>query len=188
MNPTTKTAGYVYVIHATGTNRIKVGYSTSPKDRLAQLQTGSPFPLQLLASWPGGEDRERRVHRYLNQFRQIGEWFEVPPFIGLQIYDLVTKGSVTGSVKQVLRPTVFITPKGRSAENTRRYNKSGRPCVEASRMSVNAWYIRLRWNQKPGRPVKYCCTLTDKEYMEIRQAGWPEYKEEILAKYHDGSN
>lgn len=105
MNPTTKHPGFVYVIHATGTSRIKIGFSASPKDRLAQLQTGSPVPLQLLASWPGSVERERRVHRYLSQFRQSGEWFEVPPFVGLQIYELVTKGSVTRPVSQSA-PTV----------------------------------------------------------------------------------
>ena len=183
MNPTINQPGFVYVIHATGTNRIKIGYSASPKDRLAQLQTGSPFPLQMLVCWPGSVERERRAHRYLSQFRQSGEWFEVPPFVGLQIYELVTKGSVTADVKQVTRREVSITRQGRSTEDTRRYNKSGVPCVEASRMSANSWYIRLRWNQVPGRPVRYCCTLTDQEYKKIRRSGWTKYKQEIIATY-----
>lgn len=94
---------YVYVIHATGTNRIKLGFSTKPKERLAQLQTGSPFPLQMLACWPGSRARENRLHRYMAQFRQVGEWFEAPPFIGLKLWELVHKGEVTGSVKKKAR-------------------------------------------------------------------------------------
>lgn len=93
---------YVYVIHATGTNRIKLGFSTKPQERLAQLQTASPFPLQMLACWPGSQERERRLHRHLAQFRQVGEWFEVSPFCGLKIYELVTKGEVTGRVNKAV--------------------------------------------------------------------------------------
>jgi hypothetical protein len=33
------------------------------------------------------------------QFRQVGEWFEVPPFIGLKLWELVHKGEVTGKVQ-----------------------------------------------------------------------------------------
>lgn len=98
MNLTTEKQGFVYIIHAIGTNQIKVCYSTSPHERLKTLQTGSAIPLKMLACWPGTMERERRVHRYLQQFRQIGEWFTAPPFIGLQIYELVTKGTVTGRV------------------------------------------------------------------------------------------
>jgi hypothetical protein len=45
--------GFVYVIHAVGTNRVKIGYSTKPEKRLLHLRTGSPFELRLLGKWPG---------------------------------------------------------------------------------------------------------------------------------------
>ena len=90
---------FVYVIHAIGTNRIKLGFSTKPKERLAGLQTASPFPLQMLACWPGSRAREDRLHRYMNRFRKVGEWFEAEPFCGLKLWELATKGEVTGSVR-----------------------------------------------------------------------------------------
>jgi len=93
---------YVYVIHATGTNRIKLGFSIRPQERLAQLQTGSPFPLQILACWPSSQEQEQQLHRHFAEFRCVGEWFEVSPFCGLKIYELVTKGEVTGRVNKAV--------------------------------------------------------------------------------------
>lgn len=173
---------YVYVIHAAGTNRIKLGFSTKPQERLAQLQTASPFPLQMLACWPGSIERERRLHRYLAEFRQVGEWFEVPPFCGLKIYEIVTKGQVTGSVKKTMHRAVSERVQFTNRD-TCRYDKANRPCVEAIRASASAWYIRLRWNQRPGRPVQYCCTLTNQEYEHVKSRRWLQYKQEIIEKY-----
>jgi hypothetical protein len=81
--------GFVYVIHAVGTNRIKIGYSADPEKRLAQLQTGSPYELKLLAQWPGTAEVEQRIHQRLAQYRCGGEWFSVPPFIGNVIYQAI---------------------------------------------------------------------------------------------------
>lgn len=98
-NPTTSQTQFVYVIHAIGTNRIKLGFSRKPKERLAGLQTAAPYPLQMLACWPGSRSHENRLHRYMLQFRKVGEWFEVPPFIGLKLYELITKGEPTAKLK-----------------------------------------------------------------------------------------
>lgn len=82
--------GFVYVIHAVGTNRIKIGYSAEPEKRLLHLQTGSPFELRLLGKWPGTVEGEQRAHRILAKYRCSGEWFAVPPLAGLLIYQAVT--------------------------------------------------------------------------------------------------
>ncbi len=176
---------YVYVIHATGTNRIKLGYTTNPQGRLAALQTASPFPLQMLACWPGSRAREKRLHRYMAQFRQVGEWFEVPPFVGLKLWELVTKGNVTGEVKKSsavkAEPRVLAKP----TQYIKRSDDPKRPCVEAVKASVGTWNIRLRWWKKSAgtRPVRYVCKLTDSEYQEARR-NWLAFKNEILAKYY----
>jgi ribosome-binding protein aMBF1 (putative translation factor) len=48
--------------------------------RLSVLQTGQPFPLQVLASLPVESDLqriERTIHHFLETERQRGEWFTV---------------------------------------------------------------------------------------------------------------
>lgn len=83
------TSGFVYIIHAIGTSRIKIGHSVEPEKRLKELQTGSPYKLRLIESWPGTKADERRAHTCLSQYRQTGEWFDVPPFIRLRIRELI---------------------------------------------------------------------------------------------------
>lgn len=69
--------GFVYLIHAVGTNRVKIGFSANPEKRLKELQTGSPFELKLLAKWPGTLDTELSGHRTFADYHCIGEWFEL---------------------------------------------------------------------------------------------------------------
>ena len=68
--------GYIYAIRAVTIRRIKIGYSTDPEVRLCTMQVGSPDILEIIATWPGTEQEERRLHRHLNQWRIHGEWFE----------------------------------------------------------------------------------------------------------------
>jgi len=68
---------FVYVILAEEVRRIKVGISTSPKARLAGMQTGSPCTLKLLAVARGSLYDERNLHKKLTQFHAHGEWFDL---------------------------------------------------------------------------------------------------------------
>src|SRR5262245_20660403 len=68
--------GYVYAIRAVTIGRIKIGYSADPEVRLCNMQVGSPDVLEIIATWPGTEEQERKLHKHLNQWRLHGEWFE----------------------------------------------------------------------------------------------------------------
>jgi len=60
---------------------VKIGTTTSVSSRLQSLQTASPFKLCLLATHPGDEREERRVHELLGGSRLNGEWFEDTPHL-----------------------------------------------------------------------------------------------------------
>lgn len=63
----------IYFIATQDRQAIKIGYSGNVADRLATLQTGSPIPLVLVATMPGTQTQEQRLHA---QFDRInGEWF-----------------------------------------------------------------------------------------------------------------
>jgi len=162
---------YVYVIHATGTNRIKLGYTTNPQGRLAALQTASPFPLQMLACWPGSRARENRLHRYMAQFRQVGEWFEVQPFIGLKLWEIVHKGETTKRLQTPKRstktlkeaaPSVLGAQRGRRRSTCPLNVPLGYEVRETSGgLTVYRWW--REWVEEKGRKMmrrRYVCFIS----------------------------
>lgn len=62
--------GQPYVTH------VKIGYTTDdPQKRLASLQTGCPFRIDVLGFVFGTTDMERELHSRLAEHRSYGEWF-----------------------------------------------------------------------------------------------------------------
>ncbi len=67
-------AGNVYIVRAG--KFIKIGFATDVPRRLAQLQTGTSEPLQLLAVIPECTMKlEKLLHLRLADFKERGEWF-----------------------------------------------------------------------------------------------------------------
>ena len=66
----------IYVIKCTKTKSCKIGFSSNPESRLAQLQTGNPFSLELVAEMEGCINDEKLLHEKFKEFRLNGEWFE----------------------------------------------------------------------------------------------------------------
>jgi hypothetical protein len=71
--------GWVYLIHAIGTSRFKIGFASSPDKRLVQLSEQSPFPLTMVCSYPSADAKgsESLWHKLFEQKRVHGEWFEL---------------------------------------------------------------------------------------------------------------
>lgn len=69
----------IYII-GTENGPKKIGYSRSPKQRLAAIQSANPLPVTLLHHRHIGDFVsviEARVHRRLRNHRLNGEWFDV---------------------------------------------------------------------------------------------------------------
>lgn len=87
----------VYLIEAGGL--YKIGMTRRPvRDRLAELQAGSPVKLTLIASGAGGYPQEAALHLEFRECRQHGEWFRLGP---KQLRHAI--GCVTGE-RSVQRP------------------------------------------------------------------------------------
>lgn len=66
----------IYFIEAEGTDWIKVGFASGKVGaRVAELQVGCPFTLNVLDTFDGDMKAEMRVHRVLADARGNGEWF-----------------------------------------------------------------------------------------------------------------
>ena len=64
----------IYFVKAN--DRIKIGYAEDPSDRIASLQTSSPFPLEVMLIIDGNYDKENELHKKFRSRRVSGEWFQ----------------------------------------------------------------------------------------------------------------
>lgn len=73
---------------------VKIGSSTNPAARIKQLQTASPFRLELchiLATDASAEAIELEAHRVLDKHRMAGEWFDVTPDRAFEALDTASR-------------------------------------------------------------------------------------------------
>jgi hypothetical protein len=71
---------FIYIVQADN-GMLKIGVSTNPSARLAQLRTASAVPLAIAyvgALRCAGYTVEAEAHRTLAGYRQNGEWFNCP--------------------------------------------------------------------------------------------------------------
>ena len=71
---------YVYFIRSGKGGPIKIGKSNTPEKRMADLQTGNPYKLYLIAFIHCNSEKEaikleRKIHRLFKKRRMLGEWF-----------------------------------------------------------------------------------------------------------------
>ena len=71
----------IYLIANREEDFCKIGFSLSPDARLLQLQTGNPYPLELVAVIEGTIIEEKELHKKFADFKLEGEWFTFSPEI-----------------------------------------------------------------------------------------------------------
>lgn len=69
----------VYAIQMGEDGPIKIGTAQKPWERIATLQTASPYRLRGLAAWPGSVAEEAALHKHFAEDRLEGEWFKPSP-------------------------------------------------------------------------------------------------------------
>ena len=72
-----KSPSFVYFIQEGSEGLIKIGKSSSPKDRIRNLKTGntSGFKFNFLGMIDGDISTESRIHKKFSDIRVTGEWF-----------------------------------------------------------------------------------------------------------------
>jgi hypothetical protein len=71
----------------------KIGFSTNPEARVAELQTGNPRKLVLLGKIEGTVEDEAAMHQRYIFHNVLQEWFVLTPMIR---YEFTKTGTVTG--------------------------------------------------------------------------------------------
>lgn len=76
-------AGFIYAIHSPENPRhVKLGLSSNPTARLRALQTGNPYKLTLIWTFPcrNMAEMESKFHKVFDKYRIAGgEWFDFKP-------------------------------------------------------------------------------------------------------------
>lgn len=70
--------GYIYLIHAVGSNYYKIGKTKAPDRRLLQIAPQMPFTCKFIRVWHSNfmSLAEKYLHEMFKEFRVNGEWFE----------------------------------------------------------------------------------------------------------------
>jgi len=69
--------GYVYLIHAIGSDYYKIGKSINPDRRILQISPVMPFKVRFVRVWPTNfmDKAEKYLHNLFMDERTNGEWF-----------------------------------------------------------------------------------------------------------------
>ncbi len=103
--------GYIYLIHAEGTNRYKIGRSVNPIARAADIQKQSPYQLKIISAWTlDAPTDEAKLHKRYADWRIFGEWFELDQLLegieGYKVCDWETRLYAVSLEFEYLLPTM----------------------------------------------------------------------------------
>lgn len=69
---------------------IKIGKATGKADyRVSQLQTGCPYPIEVIGTVAGSYGLETELHQRFRHLRSYGEWFHVADDLEAAISDMI---------------------------------------------------------------------------------------------------
>lgn len=84
-----------HIYFAAALDKIKIGCSVKPIDRIAQVGEWIPFPITLLATMPGSYALEATLHRMFAEEWSHGEWFNASARLSAFV-ERVAKGLPVG--------------------------------------------------------------------------------------------
>lgn len=71
-----RSQGYLYLIHDTIQNTLKIGITANPKNRFRNLQLATSNKLVMLYALKGKAHLEKELHKEFAEIRLASEWFE----------------------------------------------------------------------------------------------------------------
>lgn len=119
--PVTEVASVVYILGSPGSHVVKIGTTTRPDQRIKDIQTMSPVPIEVLALMPGGRAEEAALHRHFSGLRTHGEWFDFG-----ESDPLSTIQAAIGNRFQIPVPVTVTHPDCATCGHTRERHNRGR--------------------------------------------------------------
>lgn len=97
----------IYFIRDTATGLVKIGFSDSPRGRLAKMQVDCPGQLLLLATQEGGRRVESTLHERFAHLHVRGEWHRLGDDLDAHIGSLPPAGLSSPTVERA-RPKHMV--------------------------------------------------------------------------------
>ena len=91
--PRSAASGVVYFLLVPDTNRVKIGWGLDGERRISEVARMCGGDSILLATVPGTQTDESRMHRRLRRYRTHGEWFIFCPDVWLAIWRAIRFGT-----------------------------------------------------------------------------------------------
>ena len=77
------------------TGHIKIGFTTSPKERISQLQVNCPERLIIIHIGKGTHKQEAELHRKFKKQNISGEWFEDTEELRQEVMKVINENDCT---------------------------------------------------------------------------------------------
>ena len=84
----------IYFLRAVGHGPIKIGHSRDPEKRRRHYSMWTPYPLEIVATFPGDRGMESRFHLKFALLHSHHEWFHDAPEL-LACIDRINAGEFT---------------------------------------------------------------------------------------------
>jgi len=190
-------SGCIYVIFNPTTNLVKVGISENVNARKNNLECACGVPLELVYSTDYilcVDKYETDAHIKLNDFRAIGEWFNVTPILAVRVVEDVIKDATQDPIVEQYKKGVSISSISKRAGVTRQailarlknygvYNMEGRiPEVKPTQYVRKQRIVDTKITDKRTWDVKY---IKDVDQIPLLIKESPDAKKEIESKFGD---
>lgn len=129
---------YVYFIRPIGMlGPVKIGCSYLPTARLQMMSRWSPYPLEIVATIPGGPLLERNIHECLADAYSHREWFLPTPAVLALVDGLIAGKSVGECIDLSARKWrvgkfAGREPRSKTAAKVREFMAKARPSEGAA--------------------------------------------------------
>lgn len=133
----------VYVIqHQLGP--VKIGITKDPRERLENLQTGTPFKLKIRKTQETEDatEVEKFLHKKFKRYRIQGEWFDLPP--GQRDFEIPTTVNDRGLPNKSVESTKDRDADNEWAELLERVHRTFR---HTKMRSSNYQQLRNQWQE-----------------------------------------
>lgn len=142
-----KVHGYIYLVHAIGTPRYKIGKTRrEPSKRFLELNSSqSPYPLRLLSFYETDDIdlQEKRLHHAAGDYRVHGEWFELPEWWIVRLDTWFSNQKHSGPLIRTWKDDLIIVAKNNQEKSDAGYQDVYKKAIDAILTLNNKQYSSL---------------------------------------------